>query len=301
LGRTILKRIKSELPFHLMLIPGIIVVLIFSYGPMFGLVMAFQKFNPYKGFLKSKWIGFDNFKYVFDMPDFKQVLWNTLYISVLKIIFGLVVPLIFALLLNELRKKWFIKIVQTSIFLPFFMSWAILGGIIVELISLQGPINTVISSLGLKQILFLLDNRWFPIVIVISDVWKSMGYNMIIFLAAITVIDISMYEAAEMDGAGRWKQTIHITIPAMTPIIILLATLSIGNLLNAGFEQVLILYNPIVYHSGDIIDTFVYRLGIFNQQFSPAAAVGLFKSGISFILVSISYYSAYRFSDYRIF
>lgn len=284
-----------------MLIPGVVIVLIFSYGPMFGLIMAFQDFNPFKGFLKSHWVGFDNFEYLFNMPNFYQVVWNTLYISLLKIIFGLLVPLILALLLNEIRKKCFLKLVQTSIFLPFFLSWAILGGIMMDMLSLKGPVNTLISSLGFEPIMFLTSNAWFRTVLVVSDVWKSAGYNMIIFLAAITNIDQLLYEASNIDGAGRWKQVLNITLPGMSGIIILLTTLSIGSLLNAGFEQVFILYNPIVYPSGDIIDTFVYRLGIYNQQYSPAAAAGFFKSVISFILVSLSYYWAYKISDYRIF
>lgn len=295
------RSLKNELPFHLMLIPGIIVILVYSYGPMFGLVMAFQKFNPLKGFFKSPWAGLENFKYIFDMPDFKQALWNTLYISVLKIFFGLLIPLIIALLVNEIGKKWFSKIVQTSIFLPFFLSWAILGGIIIEMFSLDGPINSVLKAFGADTVMFLVNNKWFPIILVFTDVWKGMGYNMILFLAALTNIDTTLYEAANVDGASRWRQIFSITLPGISPIIILTATLSIGSLLNGGFEQVFMLYNPIVYESGDIIDTFVYRTGIINMQYSPAAAIGLFKSGVSFILVSLSYYLAYKHSDYRIF
>ncbi len=284
-----------------MLVPGIIVVLIYSYGPMFGLVMAFQKFNPVKGFFGSKWVGFDNFEYIFSMPDFQQALWNTLNIAILKIIFGLITPLLLALLINEIRKKWFVKVVQTSIFLPFFLSWAILGGIILEIFSLEGPINMIMSAFGVDKIMFLANNSWFPKILVLTDVWKGMGYNMIIFLAAITNIDPSLYEAASMDGAGHWKQATKITLPSIAPIVILIATLSLGGILNAGFEQALILYNPIVYESGDIIDTLVYRMGIYNAQYAPAAAVGLFKSSVSLVLVSISYYLAYKFGDYKIF
>nr|WP_026010966.1 ABC transporter permease subunit [Paenibacillus sp. OSY-SE] len=296
-----MKEMRREWPVHLMLIPGVIVTLIYSYGPMFGLVMAFQKFEPILGFFKSKFVGWDNFTYVFNLPDFYQVLWNTLVIAILKIVFGLIIPLILALLLNELRLKWFMKTVQTSIFLPFFLSWTVLGGVIFELFSLQGSVNAILETFGIEPIMFMGNGPWFVSILVGSEVWKGMGYNMIIFLAAITGINQNLYEAAEVDGAGKWKQMCNITLPGMAPIIILLATLSIGGILNAGFDQILILYNPTVYKYADVIDTFVYRLGLFDMQFSPAAAMGLFKSAISLLLVSVSYYMAYRFSNYRIF
>lgn len=298
---SVRRKMKKELPLHLMLIPGVIVTLIYAYGPMFGIVMAFQKFQPALGFFKSKWIGLDNFDYVFHLPDFNQVLWNTFFISIMKIIFGLAVPLILALLLNEVVKPWFKRLIQTSIFLPFFLSWAVLGGIVFELFSLRGPVNSLISLFGIDPIMFMASNNWFVSIIIASDVWKGMGYNMIIFLAAIVSINANLYEAAEVDGAGKWKQMLHITLPGMSMIIILICTLSLGSVLNAGFDQILIMYNPIVYEKGDVIDTFVYRLGLFDQQYGPAAAIGLFKSVISVVLVSLSYYLAYRFSNYRIF
>ncbi|MCM3748161.1 ABC transporter permease subunit [Paenibacillus pasadenensis] len=284
-----------------MLLPGVIVTLIYSYGPMFGIVMAFQKFRPAQGFFNSDWVGWRNFEYVFNLPDFNQILWNTIFISIMKIIFSLAVPLLLALLLNEVAKDWFKRMVQTSIFLPFFLSWAVLGGVMIELFSLNGPVNALAKVFGVDPIMFMASNNWFVTILIGSDVWKGMGYNMIIFLAAIVSINANLYEAAEVDGAGKWKQMLHITLPGMSTIIILLATLSLGSVLNAGFEQVLILYNPIVYEKGDVIDTFAYRLGLFDQQYSPAAAIGLFKSVISFFLVSMSYYFAYRFNNYRIF
>ncbi len=295
------RRMRQEIPFHLLLLPGVLVTLVYSYGPMFGVIMAFQKYEPAAGFLKSNWVGLKNFTYVFRMPDFNQVMWNTMLISILKIGFGLIIPLMLALLLNELLSNVFKRFVQTSIFMPFFLSWTVLAGVVFELFSLNGPINGVLSLFGFDPILFMGSNNWFRAIIVGSDVWRGMGYNMIVFLAAITGINPSLYEAAEVDGAGKWKQTVHITLPGMTPIIVLLFTLSIGGILNAGFEQILLLYNPAVYEGADVIDTFVYRLGIFDQQYSPAAAIGLFKSLISIGLVSLSYYMAYRFSNYRIF
>lgn len=292
---------KDSTAWHMMLIPAVIFTIIFSYLPMAGIVMAFQKFNPIKGFAGSKFVGFKNFTYVFNLPGFYDAMWNTLYISVLKIVLGLVVPLVLALLLNEVFFKRFQKYVQTSIFLPYFLSWVILGGIIKQMFALNGPINALIASIGMEPLMFLLDNKWFPIVIVITHIWKGMGYNMIVFLASIAGIDTSLYEAAEMDGANGWQRVKYITLPTMMPIILLIGILSLGSLLNAGFDQVLMLYSPVVYESGDIIDTFVYRLGIFDRQYSPAAAVGLFKSFVSLILVSFSYWLAYKVSDYRIF
>lgn len=296
-----MRKLKIEYPLHLMLFPGAIVTLIYAYGPMAGLIMAFQQFEPLSGFFHSQFVGFDNFKYIFELPDFNQVLWNTVVISVCKMALFLLVPLILALLLNEVTKRWFSRFIQSSIFLPFFLSWTVLGGVIIELFSLNGPINALFTVLDIKPILFMLDNQWFRSIIIASDVWKSMGYNMIVMLAAITGINASLYEAAEMDGAGKWKQMLHITLPGMSPILILLGVLSIGGILNAGFEQILIMYNPTVYEGSDIIDTFVYRLGMFSQQFGPAAAVGLFKSVISVALVSATYYAAYKYNNYRIF
>lgn len=292
---------KDSTIWHLMMIPGVLFTAVFAYLPMFGIVMAFQKFNPMKGFVKSPFVGFANFEYVFNLPGFYDALWNTLYISSLKIVFGLVVPLLLALLLNEVTRNRFKKNVQTAIFLPYFLSWVILGGVIQTMFALDGPINQVLNIFGIESIMFLLDNKWFPIVLVITDVWKGMGYNMIVFLASITGIDQSLYEAASIDGANRWQCVTNITLPSMKPIIILLSVLSLGGLLNAGFDQVFMLYSPIVYESGDIIDTFVYRLGLLDRQYSPSAAVGLFKSVVTLILVSISYYTAYKVSDYRIF
>ncbi|RAP76996.1 sugar ABC transporter permease [Paenibacillus montanisoli] len=296
-----MRSFRKESPLHLMLLPGVIFTIIYAYGPMAGIVMAFQQFEPLSGFWKSDWVGVDNFDYVFHMPDFKQVLWNTVIISLFKIILFLLVPLILALLVNELTKRWFVRIIQSSIFLPFFLSWTVLGGVIIELFSLHGPVNALLTQMGLEPIMFMLNNDWFRGIIIGSDVWKGMGYNMIILLAAITGINMSLYEAAEVDGGGKWKQMLHITLPGIAPILILLGVLSLGNILNAGFEQIFLMYNPTVYQGSDIIDTFVYRLGMFSQQFGPAAAVGVFKSVISLGLVSISYYAAYKYNNYRIF
>ncbi|MGO4182815.1 ABC transporter permease [Paenibacillus sp. MCAF9] len=296
-----MRTLKKEYVLHLMLLPGVIATLIYAYGPMAGLVMAFQQFEPLSGFFKSEFVGFDNFRYVFALPDFGQVLWNTIIIAIFKMILFLLVPLILALLLNEVTRKWFSRFIQSAIFLPFFLSWTVLGGVVIELFSLSGPVNGLLTEMGFQPIMFMLDNDWFRGIVIGSDVWKGMGYNMIVMLAAIVGINATLYEAAEVDGAGKWKQVMHITLPGISPILILLGVLSLGGILNAGFEQILIMYNPTVYEGADIIDTFVYRLGMFSQQFGPAAAIGLFKSVISLGLVSITYYAAYKLNNYRIF
>ncbi|WP_407673395.1 ABC transporter permease [Paenibacillus silvisoli] len=285
-----------------MLLPAVVLVLIYCYGPMVGMVIAFEKYVPAKGMIHSKWVGLDNFKYVISLPDTYRVLYNTVYIAFMKMIAGLIAPIVVALLLNEVRTMLFKRLYQTFIYLPHFLSWIILGGIMLDILSpSSGLVNQALEALGFEPIFFLGDNKWFPYVLVGSDVWKEFGFGTIVYLAALTGINPSLYEAAEIDGANRWQQTRHVTLPGMVPIMILLATLSLGQILNAGFDQVFNLYNTQVYESGDIIDTLVYRLGLQQAQYGVATAVGLFKSVVSFIFISLSYYVAYRFANYRIF
>ncbi|MFC3800782.1 ABC transporter permease [Cohnella sp. GCM10012308] len=298
----IVKRLKREWPLHLLLLPGIAMAVLFSYVPMAGILIAFEKFIPTRGIFHSPWVGFKNFAYMFDYPDIDRIMFNTLFIAFMKIIGGLLVPIAISLLLNEIRKEAFKRTVQTLVYLPHFLSWVLLGGILIDLLSpTSGIINQFLGWLGFRPIYFLGSNAWFPYTLVVSDIWKEFGFSTIVYLAALTSINPSLYEAAEMDGAGRWKQTWHVTLPGMLPIVVLMATLSIGNVLNAGFEQIFNLYSPIVYESGDIIDTFVYRVGFEQVQYGLATAVGLLKSVVSFVLVAMSYTMAYRFAGYRIF
>lgn len=300
--RTIM---KSEWPLHVMLLPAIILLIIFAYLPMVGIVISFQDFVPsggMKGFFTSQWVGFDNFKYIFGMKDFQQVLVNTLVIAVLKIVAGIAVPLVLALMLNEVGNRAFKKATQTIVYVPYFLSWVVLGGILVDILSPTGGIvNTLITALGHEPIYFLGDPNTIRGTLVVSEVWKGCGYNMVIFLAALTAIDQSQYEAAKVDGAGYFKQMLYITLPGILPQVILVTVLGLGNILNAGFDQVFNLYSPIVYEKADIIDTFVYRLGMLNLQYSVSTAVGLFKSVISFILISISFTLAKKYANYQIF
>lgn len=296
------KKVLREMPLHLMLLPGVILVLIFCYGPMTGIIMAFEKFMPSKGMYASPFIGLDNFKYIIDLPGTFQVLWNTVYIAMMKIFANLFIPVLFALLLNEVGNKWIKRTIQTGIYFPYFLSWIILGGIMIDILSpSEGIINKVIGSLGFQQVFFLGDERSFPYVMVFSDAWKNFGFGTIVYLAALSGIDPNLYEAGYIDGANRWKQTLHITIPGILSTIVLMATLSLGNVLNAGFDQIFNLYSPQVYSTGDIIDTLVYRLGIVDVQYSVATAVGLFKSVVSFTFIAVSYKLANRFANYRIF
>ena len=296
-------KFRNTAPYHLMLLPGVMILLIFRYIPMFGIIIAFQRFIPALGvFGPQKWIGLGNFEYLVNLPNTFQVFYNTLLIASAKIAFGMVVPIVFSLLLNEVSKQSFKRIVQTIIYFPYFVSWVIFGGIAIDLLSPStGIVNEIISAFGIKPIFFVGNPRWFRATLVATDVWKNFGFGTVIYLASITSIDPTLYEAASIDGAGRFQKMWHITIPGISMIIVLLMVLNIGNILNAGFEQVFNLYSPMVYRTGDIIDTFVYRLGILQSQFGVATAVGLFKSVVSFILISASYYVAYRFFSYRLF
>jgi len=301
--KTIKKSNRQNTRFlHVMMLPAVIFTCIFCYLPMFGLVMAFQDYKGFLGFTGSKFVGLENFIYIFKMPGFLSALRNTVSIAFFKIILSILVPLVLALLLNEVVKHArYKKLVQTVIFIPYFLSWAILGGVIQQILGYNGSINELLKDLGMTPILFLLNNQWFRPIIITTDVWKGMGYNMVVFLAAITNVDIALYEVAKIDGANRWQQLLNITIPGIRPIVILLTILGLGNILNAGFEQILMLYNPVVYSTGDIIDTFVYRLGIEKMEYSYAAAAGLFKSAVSFVFVMITIKLANKFSDYRVF
>lgn len=292
---------KRELPLYLMLIPGVAFVLVFNYLPMFGLVMAFQNFSPLRSFTGSDWVGLRNFQDMLSLPTFWSVVRNTLTISVIKIILRLLVPLILALLLNEVLNNAFKRTAQTVFFLPYFLSWAVMGGVLRELFEYDGTVNALLQSFGLEPIMFLGSNTWFPIIVIVSDVWKDMGYNMIIFLAAITNVDPALNESAALDGASRWQQIWHITLPTIRPIVVMLLVLSLGSVLSAGQEQIMLLYNPMVYESSDIIDTLVYRLGLVNHQWSLSAAVGMMKSVISFLLVVVSYRIATKHFDYQVF
>ena len=293
---------KSSTIYHLMLLLPMLFVLIFNYIPMGGIILAFKDYKPGLGLWGSAWVGMKQFAYLWNMSEFWSALSNTLIIALQKIVWGLVVPLTFALLLNEVKNKFFMKSVQTLTFIPYFFSWVVLGGILIDFLSPNGGmVNSILGALGLQSVNFLGNPNTFVPTIIVTDIWKGLGYNAIVYLAALTGVDESLYEAAAIDGAGRWKQTIHITIPSIAPFIALMTILSLGNVLNAGFDQIFNLYNPAVYKTGDVIDTFVYRLGMVNYQYSLSTAVGLFKSVVSGILIVVSYRLADRYAGYQVF
>ena len=295
-----LAKFKKQWQYHLMLLPGVLLVLIFSYIPLYGVIIAFQNYNPGMGF-SSPWVGLKNFQYLFSQPAFLRTIWNTFYIAFFKLIGGIVVPVVFALLLNELISNKLKRIFQTLIYIPNFLSWVIMAGVMIDLLAKNGAFNELLTAIGFPVINFLGSPKVFPWTMIISDIWKGFGFGTVVYLAALTSIDPGLYESALLDGATRWQQIRYITIPLLMPTIILMTVLALGSVLNAGFDQIFNLYSPIVYETGDIIDTYVYRLGIQQAQYSVGAAIGLFKSVVSCIMVGLSYILADKLAGYRIF
>ncbi len=288
-------------PLYAMLVLPLVQVALFHYYPMYGVVIAFQNFNPGKGFTGSPWVGLENFRYLFTNPDFKTVLSNSLIIALSKLITLQVFAVSLALLLNEARQMLFKRTVQTVIYLPHFLSWIVLGGILVDLLASNGLVNRVLGALGVEPILFLGSNAWFRPVVILTNLWKEAGWATIIYLAALTSVDPVLHEAAAIDGANRWQRIRHINIPGISAVIILIACLNLGSVLQAGFEQILTLYNPAVYSTGDILDTYVYRAGLISARYSLGGAVGLFQSALGFVLIVIAYRLADKFAGYRVF
>lgn len=292
---------KRQIPLYLMMALPAVVVLVYAYGPMFGIIMSFQKFEPTLGFFGSEWVGFKNFERLFQLPDIWNIVRNTFFIATMKIVLGMVAAILVAILLNELTNRVFKRTVQTIIYAPYFLSWVILGGIFRELLSRDGLVNQFLGLFGFQGMAFLGEASVFPWVVIITDLWQMTGFNAIVYLAAITNISPTLYEAAAIDGAGRFKQVMRITIPGIMPYIILMVILNMGYVLNAGMDQILMLYSPSVYSTGDVIDTWVYRAGLKDAQYSLASAVGLLRSVVSFVLVSLSYIIAKKKFDYNVF
>ncbi|RAV11903.1 ABC transporter permease [Paenibacillus contaminans] len=285
-SRQLLVDIRKDWDLYAALIPGIVFLLLFKYTPMYGIVIAFKDFNIFTGIADSEWAGLKHFARLFTSADFMEVFRNTLIISLYKIIFLFPLPIMMAIMMNELRHLAFKRTVQTIVYLPHFLSWVIVGGLFLDLLSVNGGlVNKLIVSLGGEPIRFFLDSDIFRSVLITSAGWKEIGWNMIIYLAAMMGIDQQLYEAAKMDGAGKWKQTIHITIPGLVPIITLMFILRLGAILEAGTEQILVMYNPSVYNVADVIGTYVYRVGLGEQNYSFSTAVGLFESIIAFVLI----------------
>ncbi|BFT70008.1 MULTISPECIES: ABC transporter permease subunit [Paenibacillus] len=293
----LLKNLVRYKYFYMMLIPGLLYIAIFHYAPMFGLVIAFQDYQIFNGVWGSKFVGFDNFMYLFQAPQFITAMKNTFIISAYKIILGFPVPILLALLINEVRILIFKRSIQTILYLPHFLSWIVMSGLMFNFLSDQGPVNKLIKMMGEKAIYFFSDEVYFRSILVISDIWKEMGWNAIIYLAALTVVSQDLYEAAKMDGATRFQCMMKISLPSIMPIIMIMLLLRMGSVLNVGFEQVFNLYNPMLYGVGDIIDTYVYRIGVLENKFHISAAAGMFKSVIACIMVVTTYYFLEKVED----
>lgn len=292
------KRFIMQWQVHVMVFPALIFILIFNYFPMYGVLMAFQDYNLFGGFFGSKWAGLKHFEAFFNSPDFFRVMRNTIVISMLKLLIGFPAPILLALMLNEVRNMVFKRVIQTISYLPHFLSWVIVSGFVISLLSVDnGSLNILLGKLGLidKPVNFLSLPEYFWAIIVTTNVWKEVGFATIVYLAAIAGVDQSMYEAASIDGASKLKQIFLITLPSIMPVIIIFLILNIGSLLNAGFDDLLLLGNSAMLRDvADVIDTYAYRVGIINNRFSYAAAVGLFKAVISVGLLTLANFAARR-------
>lgn len=297
-----LKRNKDQLQIHSMMLPGVILAVTFSVIPMIGIIMAFEDYTTSEGILGSQWVDIFNFKLLFSRPDFWQATANTFIIAFLKIVAITVLSIVISLLINEVQSRKLKKVIQTTIFLPYFLSWALLGNIMVEMFSFTGSVNHFLALFGAKPEYWIVSNDYFRAIIVATDVWKTLGYQVVVFLAAISTINPSLYEAARIDGANEWQLCRYITLPSMMSMIVLISILNIGNIMNAGFEQILVMYSPSVYETGDILDTMAYRIGLLGtMDISIGTAIGLFKSIISCIFFLIAYRMAFKIKGYKIF
>ena len=296
------KALKRDAALHVMLLIPLALLLVYNYLPMAGIVIGFKNYKGTKGIIGSEWTGLQNLTTLFGTSGFFQALRNTVIIAVWKMALQIIVPVSFSLLLNEMNSQGTKRIIQSIIYLPHFISWVIMASIVGTILSpTTGIVNVILEKITGETIYFIGDNKWFRTVLIVSSVWKNFGYSTIVYLAALSGVDPSLLEVAEIDGAGYWKRMLHVTLPCIVPTIILMSTLSLGNILNAGFDQVYNLLNASVMETGDILDTMVYRYGITNSNYSLSTITGLFKSVVSFVLTVISYRLAFRFSGYRLF
>lgn len=269
----------------LMALPGIAYFIVYKYVPMLGIVIAFQKFMPSKGFLRSEWVGLDNFRRIFDTPEIGQYFLNTVVISFYQIVFAFTIPIAIAILLNEVRIAVVRRVVQTLLYLPHFLSWVVVAGIFYLLFQSDGSVNHLLADWGLRPINLLSNKDTFREMLVLQVIWKESGWGTIIYLAALTGIDPELYEAAKIDGAGRLKQMWHVTLPGIRGTIVVLFILRLGSVLDVGFEQVYLMLNPTVSSVGEVLDTYVYRVGVVNGNFSFTTAVGLLKGVVGMVLI----------------
>jgi putative aldouronate transport system permease protein len=282
----------------LMLLPGLTLIIIFNYGPMYGMLMAFQDYQLTKGIWGSPWVGFKHFQEFLNTAFAIRALRNTLIISALKLVFGFPAPILLALIINEIRDGLFKRFGQTISYMPHFVSWIVFAALITGMLSPStGAVNGVLQLLHIHPIYFMANPRWFMVVLIVSEIWKEIGWGAIIYLAALTDVDPTLYEAAIVDGASRIQRMIHVSIPLILPIAALMLILRLGGIMSAGFDQIFNMYNPQVYEAVDILDTYVYRTGLQQMQYSFAAAVGMFKSVVGLVLVLAVNEIARRMSD----
>ncbi len=282
--------------YYMLLIPGLLFLLLFKYTPLYGVLIAFQEFNIFDGIRGSEWVGLEQFRKLMESEEFAQVFTNTLLISVYKIVLLFPIPIFIALVLNEVRLMAFKRTIQTIIYLPHFLSWVIISGLFITILSTSGGlVNNIIEWFGGEPVGFFVDNRYFRSLLVFTAGWKEVGWNAIVFIAAIAGIEQEQYEAAAIDGAGRIRRMLHISLPGILPTIVLMFILRLGSVLDAGTEQILTMYNPVVYETGDVIGTFVYRIGLGKMDYSFSTAVGLFNSVVGFILIISGNYFSRKF------
>lgn len=298
---SLLLNIRKNPLLYLMLIPGIVFFLVYRYIPIGGLVVAFQDYKVYKGIGGSEWVGFDHFKYLFNSSDFFKITKNTLVLSLLDLAIVFPVAIVLALMLNEVRNMAFKKTVQSIVYLPHFLSWVIVGGMVITFLSMEGPLNQFLGLFGYEPTIFIQESSYFRAIVIVSSMWKEIGWSSIIFLAAMSGVNPSLYEAARMDGAGRFRMMWSITIPSILTTILILFLLRIGQLLDLSFEQIYVLYNAAVYDVGDVLDTYIFRNGIEQGLYSYTAAIGMFKSVVGFIMLFGANYLSRRFTQSSLF
>lgn len=297
-GSSFLQKVRRDKYLLLLVLPCMLYYLIFKYLPLFGIVISFQNYNQFKGILSSEWVGLKYFRMFVESPDFYKILRNTFLLGFYKLFFGFPVPILLALLINEMRKELLKRFVQTVSYLPHFISNVVVAGMVVMFLSpTGGVVNQVLKLIGLQPVNFMMEPGFFRPIYVISEIWQHAGWGTIIYLAALTSIDPGLYEAAKIDGANRWKQTLHVTIPGISSAIVVLLLLDIGRVLEIGFEKVYLLYTPVTYETADIISTYVYRVGLVQGNYSYATAIDLFTGVISFLFVVSANYISRRVSD----
>lgn len=292
--------IKRNATLYIMLIPFLLWMLIFQYKPMWGLQIAFKDYSLFGGMAESPWVGLENFKTFLTGPYFWRLLGNTFMIGLYGLLYGFTVPILLALLLNEVKNKYYKKTIQTAVYMPYFISTVVVAGIVTNILSPTGLVNIVLEKFGVDSIYFLMEPKYFRTIYTSMTVWQSAGYNAIIYLAALSGIDTQLYEACQIDGGNKFRQILHVTLPGILPTIIIMFILNCGSLFNVGFESIILLYQPTTYEVADVISSYVYRMGLSEGDYGLATAVGLFNSVVALLFVGITNAISKRVSEYSL-